>query len=297
MQPQHFDSFRSDTGYAVIEQYRDAVGIPGKRVPSEPFLPSSDSDKVIEELKRLRTDASEQNTTHTLKLFQTTLEKIEAYLDQMPLIFKQLFQDLKEEIARLRIWHNTIESDFKSQLVEYALFSTERNRVVASAFERLKDFEREFIQTKEKFYQEIYNCNTHLDVFPVVEFVVKMPLSKVPDHFLPDLMHKINGCIPESVGGYAQVVNIRPGSTIYAVRVPIEAVNTILSALHEGVFDAFKVSELTMIYSLSNVRRFKKGRMQEYADNPQKSIKLILRYALLLLLGYMLIAMIIYMLK
>lgn len=277
-------------------QYRedDDARIKHTNLGSYPSL--ENADKVMDELKTMRNEASEENTKHVLKTFQQTLDKIEAYLEQMPLIFKQLFRDLKDEMARLRIWHNTIESDFTSDLVAYSMYSSERNRVIESAFNRVKEFEMVFAQTKDKFYQEIYACNNHLDAFPVVEFKVKMPIGKVPDHFLPDLLNQINGLIPPSVGGFAQVVHVRPGSTIYSIRVPIEAVNNILSALHDGIFDSFVIQELAMIYSLSNVRTFKKGKTVSY--EPDATIKRnFLQYFVWLLFFCLLIGMILFLLK
>ncbi|MDX1913657.1 MAG: hypothetical protein SFV22_19335 [Saprospiraceae bacterium] len=293
MQPQRFDSFRSDSHHEALMQYRDNEDARIKPMHWREYPSLENADKVMDELKHMRSEASEENTKHVLKTFQQTLEKIEAYLEQMPVIFKQLFGDLKDEMARLRIWHNTIESDFSSQLVGYSMYSSERNRVIESAFNRVKEFEVVFTQTKEKFYQEIYACNNHLDTFPVVEFKVKMPMDKVPAHFLPDLLNQINGLIPLSVGGFAQVVHVRPGSTIYSIRVPIEAVNNILSALHDGIFDSLFIQELAMIYSLSNVKRFKKGKTVSY--EPDATIKRsFLHYFVWLLFLCLLIALILY---
>lgn len=295
MQPQ---PQRSKQAYAkeqsqAFRKYRALPQRSSQTQKSAPRQPLELSDTVLDELKELRESASEHNTDKALALFLQTLSNMEQYIKQMPVIFQNLFEDLKEDVHKIRIWYRSIESDYRENLLAYSPYSVERNRIVDGAFSRLKEFEKEFIKTKNRFYQEINTCNTHLDSFPVVELVVKLPMEHIPEHFLPNLLKVVNGMIPENIYACADVVHIRPGSTIYSIRIPIEAVRKVLDEFRNGAFKPFEVEAIEFIYSLSKSKRFKEEKVVEYAAPSQKP-KQFLLYAAGLLLFMLVFSLLLY---
>lgn len=291
-QPQRSKQTHAQAQFQAFRQYRTLPKSSTQSRKTPPVQPLDLSETVLDELRELRDIASEHNTDQALSLFLQTLSNMEQYMKQMPVIFQDLFEDLKQDVSQIRIWYRSIESDYREKILEYTPYSNERNRVVDGAFNRLKDFEKEFIKTKNRFYQEIHACNTHLDSFPVVEFVVKLSMDNIPENFLPDLLQVVNGMIPESVGGRADVVHIRPGSTIYSIRLPIEAVRNVLDGFRNEVFKPFEVTSIVFIYSLSNSKTFKEDKVVEYTSYTKTKMKQIFVYAFWILLASLFITLI-----